>query len=185
MVAGKAYGTDRDYQIACRDMLIEVSKLQLIAASGDGIDVQFNDLGGTNVTFDVALKDTSGNFIIAECRRQVEKVKQEAIFAFAYKVEMLRKYTGQKVDGVFFTKSHYQLGALKHAEWSGIQLAVFGQDQNPLHSFALMYSGYDRERELRIESALIKPLPVEAFATAIARVILCANDETEDLDELK
>lgn len=42
MSSGKAYGPDREYQVFCRDFLIERSfPLRLVACEGDGIDVPF------------------------------------------------------------------------------------------------------------------------------------------------
>ena len=139
MSSGKAYGQDRDYQVLCRDILKRISSESLIALDGDGVDVRLGGLGGTDITFDVALQDANGDFIVAECRRWNESIKQEAMFAFAYKVELLRQhYTGRKVAGVFFAKRQFQVGAVKHGNWTGIRLAILEQDQ-PIKGFALAF----------------------------------------------
>jgi hypothetical protein len=154
MTSGKAHGQDRDYQVLCRDILQKISVLsQLKAYSGDGIDVTFSDLGGTNITFDVALKDSDGNPVVVECRRRDDPVKQEALFAFAHKVELLRRKVGLPVAGVFCTKRKYQIGAVKHAEWTGIQVITLPQSQSTQH-FVLAYQKYDAQREKRLQKAI-------------------------------
>jgi hypothetical protein len=154
MAKGKAHGQDRDYQVLCRDILQTANiSIPLTPYCDDGIDVQFVKLGGTDITFDVALKDSDDNLVVAECRRRKEVVKQEAIFAFAHKVELLRKQTGHSIAGIFLTKSRYQIGALKHASWSGIQAIVLDQKQS-IQNFVLAYQKYDPQREKRLQEAL-------------------------------
>lgn len=154
MSAGKAHGQDRDYQVLCRNILQAVGGMSsLKPCSGDGIDVKFA-VGGTDVTFDVALEDASGRFVVAESRRRKDAVKQEALFAFARKVELLRKETGREVAGVFFAKRNYQLGAVKHATWSGIDEIVLDEGQTT-SDFTLAYHRYDIEREKRVRDGTV------------------------------
>ena len=154
MTVGKAYGQNRDYQVLCRDILQKIRGLaQLNPYSGEGIDVTFDDLGGTNITFDVALMDSTENPVVAECRRRDDPIKQEALFAFAHKVELLRKKTGLPVAGVFFAKRKYQIGAVKHADWLGIQVIALPQGQST-QNFVVAYQKYDSQREKRLQEAV-------------------------------
>jgi hypothetical protein len=181
MTAGKAHGKDRDYQVSCHNILQVVSKRRLQPYSGDGIDVKFDNLGGTKgVTFDIALKDSKNNIIVAECRRRTNKVKQEDMFAFARKVELLRKHTNSEVAGVFFTKSQYQIGALMHADWSGIEIAVFGQDQSPLN-FVLAYQRYDPKREARLQEILAHITETATATASFSAKLIRADGTIEDL----
>jgi len=67
MAAGKARGENRTYQVFCRDVLQTLSSHGgFVPYEGDGIDVPF-DMGGTTWTLDVALKDSEGNIVVAEC----------------------------------------------------------------------------------------------------------------------
>jgi len=79
MTGGKAHGANRQYQVACRDVLT-FRNLQLVPWLEDGIDVPFN-LPDTCWTFDVGLRDPLGTLRVAECRRAVGAVKQEAMAA--------------------------------------------------------------------------------------------------------
>jgi hypothetical protein len=125
----------------------------LFSYEDDGIDVKFSSLGGTDITFDIALQDSIGNLVVAECKRQNNSVKQEAMIAFARKVELLRKQTKRKVAGVFFAKHNYQIGSVKHADWSGIQVVILNQNQS-VQNFALIYQKYDSQREKRLQEAI-------------------------------
>jgi hypothetical protein len=181
MTAGKAHGKDRNYQVSCRNILQVNGQRSLQPYSGDGVDVTFNNLGGTRgVTFDVALKDSGGSIVVAECRRRTNKVKQEDMFAFARKVELLRKHTNTKVAGLFFTKSQYQTGALRHADWSGIEVAVFGQDQTP-QNFVLAYQRYDPERETRLQEVLAHVTETATATASVSAKVFRADGTVEDL----
>lgn len=148
MPSGKAYGNDREYQLLCRDILMrEYQDLALF--EGDGIDVPF-EVGGTVWTLDIALRDQEGNLIVAECRRWKDVIKQEALAALAYKVEQVRKHLDLAVAAVFFTRSTFQVGALKVAEFEDMTTIVCDQGQEPEH-FRVRYLRYDPEREKRVE----------------------------------
>ncbi len=185
MAAGKAHGKDREYQVLCRDILQAISKDDiLVPYSGDGIDVRFNKLGGSNVTFDVALRNSSGRLVVAECRRRKERVKQEAIFAFARKVELLRKQTGGEVAGVFFAREQYQVGAVKHASWSEIAVAVLDQDQSGA-DFALVYHRYDPKRDKRLREGLAHMTGGVSFTKSLAAKVTRHDGSEEDLGEVR
>jgi hypothetical protein len=181
MTAGKADGIDRDYQVSCRDILQVSGGRMLQPYSGDGVDVRFDNLGGTKgVTFDVALKDSEGGIVVAECRRRSGAVKQEDMFAFARKVELLRKQTGGEVAGVFYTKSQVQKGALMHADWSGIEVAVFGQDQTP-QNFVLAYQRYDPERDARLQEVSAHVTGTATATASVSAKVFRADGTVEDL----
>jgi hypothetical protein len=153
MAAGRAHGQNRDYQVFCRNILQILSdRGGLLPYEDDGIDVSF-EMGGTTWTLDIALRDSEGKIVVAECKRWQDPIKQEHIAAFAYKVELLRKQTGGNVAGIFFTKTKYQIGAVKAAAGAGIEVAVCDQDQS-LQQFVLSYQKYDPEREARLQKVL-------------------------------
>jgi hypothetical protein len=147
MTSGSAYGVDRQYQEQARDILVRMSATPLGPYSGDGIDVRI-PLGSALRTFDVALRDPAGRIVVAESRRRRSKVKLADLDAFARRVELLAKETGLPVAGVYFTKSAYQLGAVKAGGDAKIQVAVCAQDQ-PTRAFALTFEHYDSERARR------------------------------------
>ena len=89
MAGGKAHGSNRQYQVECRDVLT-FRNPELTPWVADGIDVPF-DLRDTRWTFDVALRDHAGALVVAECRRTVGAVKQGDVAEFAYKVEQLQR----------------------------------------------------------------------------------------------
>jgi hypothetical protein len=57
------------------------------------------------------------------------------------------------VAGVFFTKTAYQDGAIKHASWEGISIAVCKPRESPNHIF-LTYYMYDPVRDEQIRHHL-------------------------------
>ena len=122
MTGGKANGHNRQYQVECRDVLT-FRNPELTPWAADGIDVPF-ELPDTCWTFDVALGDRAGALVVAECRRKIGAVKQEDLAAFAYKVEVLRKALDIPVGGVFIAKKDHQIGAIKVAQFNGIQVAI-------------------------------------------------------------
>jgi hypothetical protein len=72
MTGGKAHGANRQYQVACRDVLTSQDP-DLVPWLEDGIDLPF-DLPDTGWTFDVALRDPSGALVVAEYRRTIDAV---------------------------------------------------------------------------------------------------------------
>jgi hypothetical protein len=153
MTQGKAHGQDRAYQIHCRDVL-QYQHPGFSPYSGDGIDVAFA-VGGTTWTMDVALRDSTGELLVAECRRRKEPAKQEALAAFAHKVELLRKEFAVRVAGAFFSKSSPQLGAVKHSQFEGIIVAEL-LEGNISEGFSVAFYHYDREREKRLRDFVLK-----------------------------
>lgn len=152
MPPGKAQGEDRVYQFWCRDVIFELfDKESFIPYEDDGIDVTFRNIGGGSIVFDIALISRNKGIIVAECRRQDAPVKQEAIFAFAYKVELLRKQSKEPVSGIFFTRRMYQSGAVKQASWAGIETIIVEQNQK-IYDFVLVFHKYDLVRERRIRN---------------------------------
>jgi hypothetical protein len=184
MSSGKAYGQDRNYQLLCRDILQEISPEPLIAFNGDGVDVRFDGLGGTDITFDVVLQDTKGNLVAAECKRWNEPMKQEAIFAFSYRVELLRLRTGRKVAGVFFAKRQFQVGAVKHGNWRGIRLALLEQDQS-IKGFALAFQKYDARRAKRLQEALAHLSGEITPKSSLLLAVIPKDDSIDDIGRAK
>jgi hypothetical protein len=120
----------------------------------DGIDVPIR-LGFATFTFDVALKGSGDRIVVAECKALSKpgRVKQGHIAEFAHKIELLRKHKSSNVAGVFFTKTAYQDGAVKHASWEGISIAVCEPSESPNHIF-LTYHMYDPVRDEQIRHHL-------------------------------
>ncbi len=143
MPAGKAHGKPREYQVFARNVL-QILRVQenLKPYSGDGIDVEIK-LGYATFTFDVALKGSDDRIVVVECKsRSKDRVKQGDIAAFANEVANLRKATLANVAAVFFTNSAYQDGAIKHATWEGIDIAVCTSKES-LDRIFLTYYRYD------------------------------------------
>jgi hypothetical protein len=101
-------------------------------------------LGFTEFTFDVALKGSDNRIVVVECKAYSEpnRVKQGDISRFANEVRLLRTKTLANVAGIFFTKSGYQVGAVKHAAWEEIEIAVCSPKASLDHIF-LTYYRYD------------------------------------------
>jgi len=159
-MGGNAHGINRRYQLECRDVIM-YRHPGLTPWSSDGIDVAF-DLADTRWTFDVALRGPSGDLLLAECRRTRGAVKQEALAAFAYKVEMARKTLCIPVAGVFFAKREHQVGAVKVGEFHGIQIAILEQGSVP-PGFNLTFLRYDKQRAAKCYE-LIKHIPPGSVA---------------------
>lgn len=152
MSAGKAHGENREYQVACRDVL-QFRDPTLIPWEGDGIDVPFS-LPDTKRTIDVALRAADGALVVAECRRTSSAVKQEDVAAFAYKVEALRKALDLPVAGVFLTKADHQLGAVRVGQFNGITLAVLPQGSAP-PGVSIIFFRYDAQREAKLRDFVV------------------------------
>jgi hypothetical protein len=157
MTGGKAHGANRQYQVACRDVLT-FRNPQLVPWLADGIDVPFN-LPDTCWTFDVALRDPSGALVVAECRRTVSAVKQEDIAAFAYKVELLRRTLDIPVAGMFMAKKSLQIGAIKVGRFKGIKLVILEEGVGP-PGFSIIFLRYDAEREKQCRDIIIHVPPL-------------------------
>ena len=160
MSGGRAHGPNRQYQVECRDVLTFRNR-ELKPWAGDGIDVAF-ELPDTRWTFDVALSDRAGALVVVECRRTAGAVKQEDVAAFAYKVELLRKSLIIPIAGVFITKKHHQLGAIKVAHFAGIQVAVLEEGAAP-PGFGITFLRYDQQRERRCRDVVMH-VPPGSFA---------------------
>src|SRR5205823_7550845 len=154
MTQGKAHGRDRAYQIHCRDVL-RYKYPGFSPYSGDGIDVPFTVRGGTTWTIDVALRNSRGALLFAECRRRKEPPKQEAVAAFAYKIELLRKDFGVPVAGAFLSKRRPQLGAVKAAQFEGIVVAEL-LEGSISEGFPMAFHRYDFELEKRLRDFTLK-----------------------------
>lgn len=148
MPGGSAHGVDRDYQVLCRDILIQRAlPAVLVPLSGDGIDVPVR-LGSAERVFDVALSDGGDKIVVAECKRTMRAQKLTALDAFAHRVCLLRRQTGHEVAAVFFTKTAFQAGVVKAAQDEGIDVAVCRQGQ-PISSFSLLFNRYDPQTRCR------------------------------------
>jgi hypothetical protein len=156
MSGGRAHGAAREYQILCRDMLLQRWP-GFTAYSEDGIDVPF-DAGGTTWTMDVALRASGSDVLVAECRGRASPAKQEEVAAFAYKVELLRKDLGVPVAGAFIARSAPQLGAVKVTHFDGITMAVLiSTEAHP--GFTVVFHRYDLERQKRCRDFLLQCAP--------------------------
>ena len=100
------------------------------------------DIGGTTVTFDVALEVPGGPLVVAECRRWRDGVKQEGLFALAKKLQLLRESLQRPVEGICFARRRHQLGALRAAAHDEITMVVTEQDQ-PSNTPSLYFYEYD------------------------------------------
>jgi hypothetical protein len=145
---GKARGVDRQYQEACRNVLI-LRNPELTPWSGDGIDVPFC-LPDTTWTFDIALKAPDGSAVVAECRRTGTPVKQVHVAGFALEVESLRRAIDKSVAAFFFAKTHHQIGAVRVGQYWGVKVALLDEGARP-PGFNLTFLAYDaaRDRKLR------------------------------------
>lgn len=153
MSGGKAHGENREYQVTCRDILV-FRDSSLVPWESDGIDIQLK-LPDTTWSVDVALRRTStGELVVAECRRTAGAVKQEDVAAFAYKVELLRKSLSMDVAGVFMTKTGHQLGAVKVGQFNGIELVILPEDAAP-PGFNITFLRYDVEREAKLREMVM------------------------------
>jgi hypothetical protein len=152
MPAGKAHGESREYQVFTENVIQTLSHQEhLEPYSGDGIDVPIK-LGLATFTFDVALRGLGDRIVVAECKALSKpgRVKQGDTAEFAHKIELLRKHKSGNVAGVFFTKTAYQAGAIKHAFSEGIIIAVCKPGKSLDHIFITYYK-YDpiRDEEIR------------------------------------
>jgi hypothetical protein len=128
--------------------------------------VPFN-LPDTCWTFDIALRDPLGALVVAECRRTVSAVKQEAIGVFAYKVEQLRKTLDIPVAGVFMAKKSLQIGAIKVGKSEGIQLVILEEGVGP-PGFSITFLRYDKEREIKCRDIIMHVPPLSVSLTGMS-----------------
>lgn len=147
---GKSTGRNRMYQMSCRDLLMRRHS-GLKPYKDDGIDIPFL-AGGTTWTFDVVLVASDTSLVVAECRRWEGAIKQEALAAFAKKLDLLCEAQSISAAGVFFAKRSYQRGALKLAEQLGISLAAVSDEAGPS---ALHFHRWDRALGKRAKDAVI------------------------------
>jgi len=151
MPGGKAHGKARDYQVFARNVLqILQAQENLEPYAGDGIDVEIK-LGYATFNFDVALKGSDNRIVVVECksRSKSARVKQSEIAAFANEVGHLRKKSLANVAAVFFTNTAYQSGAVKHATWEGIDIAVCSPRES-LDRIFLTYYRYDPDNDKEV-----------------------------------
>ena len=118
------------------------------------VDVPF-DAAGSTWSFDVALHVPSVRLVVAECRRRKEAVKQEDLAGFAFRVDRLRQALGLPVAGVFFAKRHYQVGAVRAAQFEGISMAVVADGETIGDGFAVQYHRWDPSSGKRCQDATI------------------------------
>jgi hypothetical protein len=156
MAGGKAHGLNRQYQVECRDVLIYRNP-KLVPWADDGIDITF-DLPDTLWTLDIALHDSEGQLVIAECRRTVGAVKQGDVGEFAYKVELLRRTLDIPVAGIFIAKREHQIGAVRVGQFNGIQTVVLDEASIP-PGFTMTFLRYDAERERKCRDILMHMAP--------------------------
>jgi len=94
MPGGQSHGADRAYEEMCRDICIQRSAHSFQPYHGtDGIDVGF-EAGGTTWSFDVALENTNGDLLVAECKRWADPVPQKEVAVIAHTVLALTRNRG-------------------------------------------------------------------------------------------
>lgn len=183
MTKGKAYGKNLEYQKLCSNIIKELSfKEDLVPYVENGIDVTLN-LCGTEVTFDVVLKNPKGKLVVLECKRWNSPIKQGQLFEFAFKVECLRKELNVDVGGLFVTKTDYQIGAMKVATNTGIDVAVCKENQS-LKQFFISYKKYNPQREKFIQETYARLTGNISFTGTLSAKIIHKNGTIEDLGEL-
>ncbi len=177
--AGNAYGKDRVYQVLCRNIIQQIQQQEgLLPYAGDGIDVPIM-IAGREWKIDVALKDMKNKVVFAECKRWKDTIQQGEIAKFAYLVEMFRKESGLQVEGIYFTKTGYQQGAVEAARVPGIQIAVVAENQS-LNPLIVHYRQYDVEREEVIKQMLLvntDQLEARSELTVQLQMVLEARSE--------
>lgn len=176
MPAGKSYGENREYQVQAKDILILRNPL-LEPLIEDGIDVLF-DIAGTTVYMDIALKDSQNRIVVGECKNTSSSVEQTELFAFAYKVEEIRKATNKEVAGIFFVKSVFQIGAVKMATYSGIEIIECKPNQS-LDSFVVSYLHFDVNRQRQIREAQAHLSGTVNMSGNLTVKVIRANDEVD------
>jgi hypothetical protein len=154
--SGQSYGMPRTYEELARDVIrIVQQQADLQPYTGNGIGISF-PICGTDVTFDVVLKDTNGGLRVFECKRwQTENVKQELIFAFAYRLECLRSHLGVNAVGIYVTARNFQTGAIKAATYAGIEAVILRADQSASATFGINYRRYNSISGEFIQDALV------------------------------
>jgi len=173
MSSGQAKGADHKYQKQCRDFLTKRFP-SMKPFSREGIDISMPNIIGTNVTFDILLKDNHENLIAAECKRWQGSVDQGKIIEFAFKCEGLRKSLKKPVMSFFFAKSNIQIGGNKVAHAEGIHIVVF-PEKIPKKGFTYRFETYDPNRELRLKAFVSsineKTNVVESIGLVLTKVI--------------
>lgn len=142
---GAASGKNLDYQTLACEVIKQLALQGLVPYKDNGVDVGI-ELGGTDWSFDVFLKDANGDIVVAECKRWESSPKQGNLAEFAYKTELLRKTLGKKIAAFFFAKTKPQIGALKVAAYEGIEVVELGEEAQ-LDALRLTYHQYDASRE--------------------------------------
>ncbi len=101
--------------------------------SGNGQNIKI-PVWDASITFDGVLRMPDGKLIVieAKCLTRPGSVSQEVVFGFQKRIECLRLTQSCDVEGVLFTSTGYQLGALKFATRFGIRMlcAEAGQVAN-------------------------------------------------------
>jgi hypothetical protein len=99
-------------------------------------------------------------------------------------VELLRQHTGRKVAGVFFAKHQFQVGTVKHGNWTGIRLAILEQDQ-PIKAFALAFQKYDPQRAKRLQEAIAHLAGEITPKGSLSLAIIRKDGKIEDVGKVK
>lgn len=181
MPAGKAYGKDREYQVQAKNILIHKNPL-LEPLTEDGIDVPF-DIAGTTVYMDIGLQDSQNRIVVGECKNTSSSIEQNELFAFAYKVEEVRKATNKLVAGIFFVKNRFQIGAVKTATYSGIEIAECKPNQS-LESFVIAYLHYDANRQKQIREAQVHLSGTGNMSGDLSIKVIRCDGTIEEYDHL-
>lgn len=188
MPGGKAHGPNRDYQLLCQQIILQLrSQENLVPYAGDGIDVPIA-CAGTVVTFDIALKKPHGDLVVVECKRWNSSVEQGKLFEFWGKVELLRLAFGVDVAGIFMTKTDFQSGAENAALSPAMAIEIAVCDEQIPENYDIVFKGYSHVREevlkrLAAGRSIESSIPHSAtvgFSIGRNREVLPLGDATQD-----
>lgn len=185
MGKGQAEGENRAYQLMCKEVLISYYQSHRLVVSPyyeDGIDIPFS-VANTDVSIDIALTDSSGNLILAECKRWAVAVPQDQVFSFAHRVELMRREYKVNVAAFMFSTNGFQSGALKTGGakvHQDIGLVLCGQDQIP-PNIHLTFLRWDATRLTRIQDHIHHlTASIKISSSVSARVIRADGTIEED-----
>jgi hypothetical protein len=109
--------------------------------------------------------EPTGGIIVAECKRWTDSIDQGTLASFATTLDLLRQSQAKAIAGVFFAKQAYQRGALKLADYLGLELACLRDDGIPS---PLRLHRWDSAKVRRVEDLVlfVASIPsAEAFGT--------------------
>ena len=179
MPAGEATGLAREYQVQCRDLLLQrIGSLgPLKPYAGDGIDVPIK-LGHPTHKFDVALRSPDGRLVVGECKRWSDSVPQGQLAEFVHWVGELRRIASTEVAAFFFASMDPQLGLLQTAIEPNVRVVVYVPDQEP-SSVAFSFVRFDPVAEARVKDAFAHLTATASMTASVSSVVIRAGGSGE------